>query len=323
MRVVVALGGNALLRRGEAADAETQRRNVALAVAALAEIAPANELIITHGNGPQVGLLALQAAAYSVTPPYPLDILGAESEGMVGYLLEQALGNALDQPVATVLTQILVAADDPAFAAPTKPIGPVYSRRDAEAVAAAKGWSIAPDGAHWRRVVPSPQPLQVIELRAIQLLIDAGVLVICAGGGGIPVVMDERGGLHGVEAVIDKDAAAALLATRLDADLLMLLTDVDAVYRDWDTSAAQAIPDLSVAEAARMEFAPGSMEPKVRAAAQFARACGRPAAIGALTDAARILERRAGTWVTAAATGTSARRGSRGPSSHIRAPHAR
>src|SRR6476660_7067949 len=181
MRIVVALGGNALLRRSEPLDAETQRRNVDQAVAALSEIADSNELIVTHGNGPQVGLLALQTAAHTGTAPYPLDVLGAESEGMVGYLLEQALGNTLERPVATLLTQVLVAADDPAFEHPTKPIGPVYSQDEAEDLAAGHGWSIARDGDQWRRVVASPRPIQIVELAAIRLLVDAGVLVICTG----------------------------------------------------------------------------------------------------------------------------------------------
>jgi carbamate kinase len=321
MRLVVALGGNALLRRGEQLDAETQRRNVRVAVAALAELASEHELIVTHGNGPQVGLLALQAAAYTATSPYPLDILGAESEGMIGYLLEQGLGNALDQPVATVLTQVLVAPDDRAFTHPTKPIGPVYSRDEAEALAQARGWAIAPDGGHWRRVVPSPDPLQIVELTAIRLLVEAGVLVICAGGGGIPVVADRRGALHGVEAVIDKDLAAALLASHVDADALMMLTDVDAVYEDWGTDDSHALESITTAEAERLALAEGSMGPKVRAAVRFAAANSRPAAIGALRDAAQILDHEAGTWVIPSASERGRARS--GPSTALHAPPAR
>lgn len=298
MRIVVALGGNALLRRGESLDADNQRVNVDVAARALAQIADGNELILTHGNGPQVGLLALQTAAYTGTAPYPLDVLGAESEGMVGYLLEQALGNVLARPVATLLTQVLVAPDDPAFEHPTKPIGPVYSREQAEEAAAGRGWSIAPDGGHWRRVVPSPKPLQIVELQAIRLLVEAGVLVICAGGGGIPVVMDRHGDLHGVEAVIDKDRVACLLAVQLDADALVMLTDVDGVYERWGEPDARRIEVAAAGDIRPDDFAAGSMGPKVAAAALFADVTDRPAAIGALSDARALLERRAGTWIT-------------------------
>jgi carbamate kinase len=297
MRVVVALGGNALLRRGEQLDAATQRRNVATAVDALAELARDHELVVTHGNGPQVGLLALQAAAYTDTSPYPLDILGAESEGMIGYLLEQGLGNALEQPVATLLTQVLVSADDPAFAHPTKPIGPIYRRDEAERLADLHAWSIAPDGEHWRRVVPSPDPIQIVELKAIRLLVEAGVLVVCTGGGGIPVIADRQGALHGVEAVIDKDLAAALLASHVDADALLMLTDVNGVYADWGSEAAMLIASMTTDEAASATFAEGSMGPKVRAAVRFAAAYDRPAAIGSLEDAQRVLAGTAGTWI--------------------------
>ena len=316
MRLVVALGGNALLRRGEPLDAQTQRRNVDTAVAALAPLATEHELVITHGNGPQVGLLALQTAAYAETDPYPLDVLGAESEGMVGYLLEQAFGNSLERPVATLLTQVLVASDDPAFSAPTKPIGPVYSRDDAERAAAARGWAIAPDGNHWRRVVPSPQPLRIVEIQAIRLLVDAGVLVICAGGGGIPVVADRSGHLHGVEAVIDKDRAAALLAAQLGADALVMLTDVRGVYRGFGRDGAELIERAGGDELTSLDLAAGSMGPKVEAAASFAADTGRAAAIGALEDAAAIVAGTAGTWITRDG-GTPA------PSTALRAPRAR
>jgi carbamate kinase len=298
MRIVVALGGNALLRRGEELDADTQRRNVAVAVDALADVARDHRLVVTHGNGPQVGLLALQAAAYTETSPYPLDILGAESEGMIGYLLEQGLGNAFERPVATLLTQVLVAVDDPAFAHPTKPIGPIYARAEAVRLADLRDWAIAPDGDHWRRVVPSPDPIQIVELKAIRLLVEAGVLVICTGGGGIPVVSDRYGALHGVEAVIDKDLAAALLASELDADALLMLTDVDAVYRRWGDRRAEPIASLAMEDARGLDLPDGSMGPKVRAAVRFAARSGRPAAIGALADTAAILEGRAGTWIT-------------------------
>src|SRR6476619_1011159 len=221
MRVVVALGGNALLRRGEPADAAAQRQNITVAVKALAEIAGSHELVVTHGNGPQVGLLALQGDAYAQVAPYPLDVLGAESEGMIGYLLDQELVNALGgRPVATLLTQVIVDRDDPAFAHPTKPIGPIYDRETAERLATERGWSVAPDGPHYRRVVGSPEPRSIVELQTLRLLVMARVLVVCVGGGGIPVAVDRQGRLGGVEAVIDKDLAAALLARGLHADAL-------------------------------------------------------------------------------------------------------
>jgi carbamate kinase len=302
MRVVVALGGNALLRRGEPADAGTQRRNVAVAVESLARLARSHELVITHGNGPQVGLLALQGDAYAQVPPYPLDVLGAESEGMIGYLLDQELVNALgSRPVATLLTQVIVDPDDPAFQRPTKFIGPVYPRERAEQLAAERRWSIAADGEHWRRVVPSPEPRGIVELPTIRLLVEAGVVVVCVGGGGIPVVVDRDGRLHGVEGVVDKDLAAALLAEGLGADALLMLTDVDGVQVNWGTPQARRLDDVSASELAGMTFAAGSMGPKVQAACRFAERTGGLAAIGALADAADILEGRRGTRVRAAA----------------------
>jgi carbamate kinase len=298
VRIVAALGGNALLRRGEPPEEATQRRHVTEAVRALAALAGAHELVVTHGNGPQVGLLALQAAAYHDVVPYPLDVLGAESEGMIGYLLEQALRNELPgRPVATLLTQIVVDPTDQAFAHPSKPIGPVYSEADARRLAAERGWAIAPDGDSFRRVVPSPEPLQVVELEAIRLLAAAGVLVICAGGGGIPVVVDDGGALFGVEAVIDKDLSAALLARLLAADALLMLTDVAAVERGWGTPEAAPIRRATPAELRELRFAAGSMAPKVEAACRFVEAGGRLAAIGALDDAAAILRGEAGTVV--------------------------
>src|SRR5688572_28740731 len=300
MRVVVALGGNALLRRGEPADAATQRRNVAVAVDALAQLAAEHELVVTHGNGPQVGLLALQGDAYPQVAPYPLDVLGAESEGMIGYLLDQELVNALGaRPVATLLTQVIVDADDPAFRRPTKFIGPVYDRDTAQRLAAERGWSIAADGAHWRRVVPSPEPRAIVELSTIRLLVEAGVLVVCVGGGGIPVVVDRDGRLHGIEGVVDKDLAAALLAEGLGADTLLMLTDVPAVEVGWGTPRARRPGDLSAAELGAMTFAAGSMGPKVRASSRFAERTGGLAATGSLGEAAEILEGRSGTRVRA------------------------
>jgi carbamate kinase len=300
MRVVVALGGNALLQRGQPADAQTQRRNIAIAVEALAELAAEHEVIVTHGNGPQVGLLALQGEAYPHVAPYPLDVLGAESEGMIGYLLDQELINGLSgRSVATLLTQVIVDSEDPAFGQPTKFIGPIYDRDAAVQMAEERGWTVRPDGAHWRRVVPSPEPRAIVELSTIRLLVEAGVLVVCVGGGGIPVVVDLDGRLRGVEAVIDKDRAAALLARGLDADALLLLTDVTAVERDYGTSFAEPIGHATAAELLALGLPAGSMGPKVEAAAWFATETGGRAAIGSLADAADVLAGRSGTTVVA------------------------
>ncbi len=301
MRVVVALGGNALLKRGEPLTAENQRRNVAEAAIALAElVSDGHELIVTHGNGPQVGLLALQGAAYKPDEAYPLDVLGAETEGMIGYLIEQELENAMGhtRPVATLLTQILVDPKDEAFLNPTKFVGPVYGSQDeARAMAEHRGWSIAQDGEGWRRVVPSPLPVDIPDLKILRLLLEQGVIVICAGGGGIPVVRRDDGGLIGVEAVIDKDHASALLADRIDADVLLLLTDVDGVYRDFGTDAAERIEVLTADDLPKLDLPAGSMAPKVAATLEFARKPERFAAIGALKDATRMLSGKAGTRV--------------------------
>jgi carbamate kinase len=298
MLVVVALGGNALLRRGEPADADTQRRNIAIAVDALAQIARSHRLVVTHGNGPQVGLLALQAESYADLEPYPLDVLGAESEGMIGYLLEQGLTNRLpDTSVATLLTQVVVDGEDPAFGHPSKPIGPIYDHANAERLTRERHWTVARDGEHWRRVVPSPEPQRIVELLTIRTLVDAGVLVVCVGGGGIPVTLDEHGALHGVEAVIDKDHSAALLAHELGADALLLLTDVPCVERDYGTAYAQPIREAAVRELDPATFAAGSMRPKIEAACRFASHPGRIAAIGTLAEAPAILAGQAGTHI--------------------------
>jgi len=301
VRVIVALGGNALLRRGQTADVTTQRGNVAAAVTAVAQLAQAHQVVVSHGNGPQVGLLALQSETYPGLAPYPLDVLGAESEGMIGYLLEQQLLNQLgERPVATLLTQVIVDASDPAFTNPTKPIGPIYDLQTATRLAADRGWSIAPDGDHYRRVVPSPEPRAIVELAALRLLVDSGVLVVCVGGGGIPVSVDADSRLHGVEAVIDKDLAAALLATELHADALLMLTDVPNVEADWRTPNARPLTDMTAAELRTMRFAPGSMAPKIQAACRFVEQTGGVAAIGALNDATKLLTGERGTRITAA-----------------------
>lgn len=299
MLVVAALGGNALLKRGEPLTAEVQRSNVVVAAQALAQLIRAgHSLVVTHGNGPQVGLLALQGAAYKPDEAYPLDVLGAQTEGMIGYIIEQELENALqhDRPVATLLTQVLVDRSDPAFLHPSKFVGPVYSKAEAETRAAAAGWQIAADGEHWRRVVPSPKPLEIPDLRVLKLLLEQGVVVVCAGGGGIPVLRLDNGSLIGVEAVIDKDAASALLAAQLGADALLLLTDVEAVYRDFGSAHASALPRLSVAQARALKMPAGSMGPKVQAACDFAES-GGVSGIGRLQDALAILEGRTGTCI--------------------------
>ena len=300
MRLVIALGGNALLRRGEPMTADNQRENVRLATHQIALVAPGNEIVIAHGNGPQVGLLALQGAAYKEVETYPLDVLGAQTEGMIGYLIEQELGNLLpyEVPFATILTQVEVDPHDPAFRHPTKPIGPVYQKEEAELLAKQRGWSIAPDGDRFRRVVASPRPRHIFEIRPIKWLLERGTIVICAGGGGIPTCYDENHQLTGVEAVIDKDLGSALLAQELAADMLIVATDVDAAYVDWGTPDKRAIAQAHPDELEKLGFASGSMGPKIQAAIEFARQTGRDAIIGSLSDIQAITERRAGTCVS-------------------------
>jgi len=299
MLMVIALGGNALLQRGQPMTEPEQRANVKKAAKALAEVVHEHTVVITHGNGPQVGLLALQNAAYSEVEPYPLDALGAQTEGMIGYLIEQELGNVLpyEQPIATILTQIEVDVNDPAFQKPSKPIGPVYTYEQAERLKRERGWAMAPDNDKFRRVVPSPLPKHIFEIKVIELLVKNGVIVICAGGGGIPTVYREKRVLSGVEAVIDKDRAGALLAVELKADAYLMLTDVHAVYTDWGKPGARAIRRASPDAMGALSFAVGSMGPKVEAACDFVRTTGRIAAIGSLEDALQILHGAAGTTV--------------------------
>ena len=300
MRIVIALGGNALLQRGQPMTAENQRANIRLAAERIAAIAAGNELVIAHGNGPQVGLLALQAAAYTEVAPYPLDVLGAQTDAMIGYVIEQELGNLLpaEQPLATLLTMIEVDPADPAFDNPTKPIGPGYDRDTAHRLATANGWSVAADGAAFRRVVPSPKPKRIFEIRPIRMLVEQGVIVICAGGGGIPTMFDETGTLRGVEAVIDKDLAAALLAEELGADLLVIATDVDGVYTQWGTPRQSRLGAVTVDQLEGLDLPAGSMGPKVAAACGFARTTGHAAVIGSLTDIDAIVAGSAGTRVS-------------------------
>jgi carbamate kinase len=303
MRIVVALGGNALLRRGEPMTEAAQRTNVRIAATALAEIQPGNELVITHGNGPQVGLLALQGNAYKPDEAYPLDVLGAETEGMIGYMIEQELGNLLpfEVPFATILTMVEVDRNDPGFSDPTKFIGPVYSAEDAERLKAEKGWAMKPDGDKWRRVVASPQPKRIFEIRPMRWLLEKGTIVIAAGGGGIPTVYEDGRQLRGIEAVIDKDWCSELLARELDADLFIMATDADAVFVDWGKPAAKAFRRASPAAMRGYSFPAGSMGPKVDAACHFAEQTGKRAAIGALKDLAAIIRGEAGTTVTTTA----------------------
>ena len=299
MRLVIALGGNALLRRGEAMTAENQRENVRIACEQIAKVAGGNELVIAHGNGPQVGLLALRGNAFDAANPYPLDVLGAETEGMIGYMIEQELGNLLpfEVPFATILTQVEVDSADPAFKKPTKPIGPVYAKEEAERLAAEKGWSIAPDGDKFRRVVASPRPQRIFEIRPIKWLLEKGSVVICAGGGGIPTMYDGNQ-LRGVEAVIDKDLCSALLAEQLNADLLVIATDVDATYIDWGKPTQKSIAEAHPDELDKLGFAAGSMGPKVQAACEFARNTGSTAVIGSLENIEAIVQGKSGTRIS-------------------------
>jgi carbamate kinase len=300
MRVVIALGGNALLHRGEPLTAENQRRNVQIAATAMAPIAGEHELVISHGNGPQVGLLALQGAAYQPEAAYPLDILDAETEGMIGYLIEQELANLVPAGCrfATLLTQIEVDPGDPAFDNPTKPIGAVYGATEARRLAAERGWHVGRDGVHYRRLVPSPRPRRILELEVIELLVDLGVVVICAGGGGIPVICRPDGSFAGIEAVIDKDMASSLLARELKADVLLMLTDVDAVHAHWGEPRARRLRRIGARAMREFSFAPGSMGPKVDAACEFVEQRGGMAGIGRLADTRAILAGEAGTLVT-------------------------
>jgi carbamate kinase len=298
MRIVIALGGNALLRRSDPVTTEVQRGNVRLAAEAIAPLAARHSVVIAHGNGPQVGLLSLQAGAYREAEPYPLDVLDAGTQGMIGYLIQQELRGLLppERQVATLLTMITVDPGDPAFASPVKFVGPVYSKASADALAAAEGWVVRQDGSAWRRVVPSPQPQRILEIMPIKWLLEQGAVVICAGGGGIPISLDS-GALVGVEAVIDKDFASELLAEEVDADLFIMATDVDGVYVHWGTPDQTRLDRVTPDELAAYDFPAGSMGPKVEAAARFVAKTGRRATIGSLTDIAGVTAGTAGTNV--------------------------
>lgn len=310
MKIVITLGGNALLRRGEALSADNQRRNIEVAAQALARLAAKHDLVLSHGNGPQVGLLALQNEAYArenpAVPAYPFDVLGAESQAMVGYMFAQALSRALqtvgsDRPVASILTQSEVDPDDPAFSNPTKFIGAMMTEAEAKEAEREHGWRVKQDGKGYRRVIASPRPLRIVEFPIIKNLVDTGTLVISCGGGGVPVIKSEKG-LQGVEAVIDKDFAGSILATELSADLLLIATDVDGVYENWGTSQQRRIGRITPQKLLQMGFAAGSMGPKIEAACQFVLKMGCPAAIGPLDRIEEVAEGKTGTWIVAEGT---------------------
>jgi carbamate kinase len=303
MKLVIALGGNALLRRGEPMTAEVQRINIRNAARSLSPLVAEHQLVLSHGNGPQIGLLALQAAAYTRVEPYPLDVLDAQTEGMIGYMIEQELRNLVprDVPFATILTMIEVDPADPAFTSPSKFVGPLYTRSDAERISSEKGWQFRQDGSAWRRVVPSPRPKRIFEIRPIRWLLEQGAVVICTGGGGIPVIYQPDTGRHltGIEAVIDKDFASGLLAQEIGADLFVMATDVEGVYLDWGTPSARLIRETTSEELKSCVFPAGSMGPKVEAACTFTENTGKPAAIGALDDILAIVAGEAGTQIFA------------------------
>ncbi|MGN1078690.1 MAG: carbamate kinase [Alphaproteobacteria bacterium] len=298
MKVVIALGGNALLRRGERADADVQMANVRIAAKAVAEIAKEHNVVLTHGNGPQVGLLALQADAYKDVTPYPFDVLGAESQGMIGYMVAQCVGNDLpDRQVVNIITQTEVDPNDPAYSDPRKFVGPVYDKETAEKLAAERGWTVAADGKYFRRVVPSPQPKKIVEIDTIRQLVDSGAMVIASGGGGIPVIRNEQGRLEGSEAVIDKDMSASIMAAELDADALLILTDAPSIALDWGTPDQKEIKEVSPEKLQEYSFAKGSMGPKVEAVCRFANTGKGFGAVGRLEDALDILNGKAGTII--------------------------
>ena len=305
MRIVVALGGNALLKRGEPMTAQNQSANIRLAAEQLAKVKPKNELIISHGNGPQVGLLALQHAAYyaqdSKIEPYPLDVLVSQTVGMIGYMLQQELTNLLPvTPTQTLVTQVIVDEHDPAFSKPSKPIGQVYTQAEAEKLAIEKGWTVMPDGQYYRRAVPSPKPQDVTGINAVKALLAQDHIVICGGGGGVPCVKNAQGQLTGVEAVVDKDLATAVIANHLDADLFIIATDVNAACVNFQKEGERKIAKANPAalEALSEEFAAGSMGPKVQAVINFVKATGKDAAIGSLADIEEIVAGKAGTRVS-------------------------
>ncbi|HEX5402648.1 MAG TPA: carbamate kinase [Pseudonocardiaceae bacterium] len=309
VRIVIALGGNALLRRSDPMTTEVQRRNIKVAAQAIAPLAVDHSVVVVHGNGPQVGLLSLQSESYAGAEPYPLDVLDAGTQGMIGYLIQQELRGQLpaERQVIALLTMIMVDPDDPAFDHQTKFVGPTYQKYEADRLAAAKGWTFHQDGDGWRRVVASPEPREILEITPITWLLDRGTVVICGGGGGIPTTPGSPGGdaLIGVEAVIDKDLTGALVAREVGADLFVMATDVDGVYTDWATPRQRRLHNVTPDELAGHQFVAGSMGPKVDAAIRFVRGSDRRAAIGSLDDIAAIVRGTAGTSVTALPGGAS------------------
>lgn len=299
MRIVIALGGNALLKRGEAMLYENELSNVRIACQQIAKISHNNELVITHGNGPQVGLIALQQDAYHEVPPYPLDAVGAQSIGLIGYMIQKELRGLIGPTadIASVLTQTEVDPKDPAFSHPTKPVGPIYDKKTAEKLAQEHRWTIAQDNDKYRRVVASPDPKQILGLAAIKTLVENGHLVICCGGGGIPVYFSPQGEVVGAEAVIDKDLASSLLASSIDTDLFVIATDVEGVFLDWRTPQQKLIRKTSPAFLRTISFPKGSMEPKIEAACRFVEKTGRTAIIGSLSQIEEILQGCSGTQV--------------------------
>lgn len=299
MRIVIALGGNALLKRGEPMHYEVQQANVRMACQQIAKVLPGNELIITHGNGPQVGLIALQQNAYTDVPMYPLDAIGAESVGMIGYMIARELTNVVPRPitVTNVLTQTEIDPNDQAFKQPTKPIGPIYTKEEAEKLSQTHGWTMASDNDKFRRVVASPDPQRILGLSALKTLIENGHLVVCCGGGGVPVYFDQKGQLIGAEAVIDKDLASSLLAISVNADQFVIATDVDGVYTDWGKPSQSLIRQIDAISLRKLTFARGSMAPKVEATCRFVEKTGKAAIIGALDQIEKIIDGKSGTLV--------------------------
>lgn len=299
MRIVIALGGNALLKRGEPMHYEVQQANVRMACQQIAKVLPGNELIITHGNGPQVGLIALQQNTYPDVPMYPLDAIGAESVGMIGYMIARELTNVVPRSitVTNVLTQTEIDPNDPAFKHPTKPIGPIYTKEEAERLRQTNGWTMASDNDKFRRVVASPDPQRILGLSALKTLIENGHLVVCCGGGGVPVYFDKEGQLIGAEAVIDKDLASSLLAISVNADLFVIATDVEGVYTDWRKPSQSLIRQIDATSLRKLTFAQGSMAPKIEAACRFVGKTGKTAIIGALDQIEKVIDGKSGTLV--------------------------
>ena len=297
--IVVAVGGNALLQRGEVMSCENQQKSIAQTASSLAELSKNYRLVIVHGNGPQVGLLSLQNNAYKDCPPYPFDVLGAETQGMIGYLIQQGLNAAIeDRYTTTILTRIVVDENDPAVADPSKFIGPVYTEEQAKQLAEANHWVVKPDGSHWRRVVPSPKPQEILEIKAIKDLLEKEHLIICGGGGGAPVI-EKDGAYVGFEAVIDKDMTAALIAEQIGAEHLLILTDGTHVCLDWGTPQEQKLENVTIEQMKQYSFPAGSMEPKVDACCQFVEKTGQSGHIGDLSFALEIIEGKSGTHIQA------------------------